>query len=215
MSIFDDESPRGMRLDESVRRAIMIDDATRRSLAASFDVGRQVIDMAEHRALLSNAVRMREQLDRMQIDKIFTQYRLAFDENSYLRTAIENLRNVETLKNINGIANLKQLALGLGAPSLQMRDQIASVAAHYKNNFILPDAGAIAKLKEQALAVKDFHLSASNAMKAIEAMRSPWLDTRRALELGARLGRDSIYWGRRHQYTIRSDLHDDPTATVG
>ena len=182
MSAFDDDFQRRMRLEESMRRALTIDDATKRSLTESFDVGRQVREMAEHRALMTNAARVREQLDRMQMGQVLTQYRIAFSENSYLRTAIENLRSVETLRSIDRITNLKRLAEGLATPSLQMRDQIASVAARYRNNFTLPDAGAIAKLTEQAFAAKDLHLSVSNAMRAMEAMRSPWLDTRRALE---------------------------------
>jgi hypothetical protein len=130
---------------------------------------------------MTDAVRVREQFDRMQMDQVLTQYRLAFGENSNLR-AIENLRSVEALRSIDRITNLRHLAEGLATPSLQMRDQIASVVERYRNNFTLPDAGAIAKLTEQALAAKDLHLSVSNALRAMEAMRSPWLDTRRALE---------------------------------
>jgi hypothetical protein len=83
---------------------------------------------------------------------------------------------------IDGIANWRHLAKGLALPSLQMRNEIASIAKLYRNNFTLPDAGAIAKLAEQARAAKNFHPSISSAIKAMEAMRSPWLDTSRALE---------------------------------
>src|ERR1019366_10801662 len=103
MSAFDDDFQRRMRLEESMRRALTIDDATKRSLTESFDVGRQVREMAEHRALMTNAARVREQLDRMQMGQVLTQYRIAFSENSYLRTAIENLRSVETLRSIDRI----------------------------------------------------------------------------------------------------------------
>jgi hypothetical protein len=182
MSVFDDHFQRRIRIEESMRRALTTDDVTRRSLVGAFDVARQVREVPEHKALMTSAIRMREQLDRMQMDQVLTQYRFGFNPESQLRAIIENLRSVETLRNIDRITNLRHLAEGLAAPSRQIRDQIASAAAHYKNNFTLPDPAAIAKLREQALSAKDLHLSISHAMKAMEAMKSPWLDVRRALE---------------------------------
>lgn len=55
----------------------------------------------------------------------------------------------------------------------QLRDQITGAAERYRNNFTLPDVSNITKFARQAFAASDFHLSVSNAAKAMEAMRSP------------------------------------------
>jgi hypothetical protein len=176
MSTLEDEFQRRMRMEEDLRSSLAIDDATTRAIKESFDASRHLRETAERLALV--APRVRELFDNLQMHHLLEQYRGTFSENSGFRAAIEGLRNVETLRSVEYTKNLKHLAEGFGTQT--MRDQIAAAAERYRSNFTLPDVSAIAKLSEQISGTKELHLSVT--IKAMEAMRAPWLDTRRALE---------------------------------